>query len=90
MPVTFGETIRRRRVEKLLSQGQVAQKLGITAQQLNNIEHSRQPATDSLVEQLAVILDLDVDLLLLLPQEPSTQPAEGAIKIVCRTEDIHG
>ena len=67
---TFGRTIARARKDKGLSQKELAalikrdDKVAISPQYLNDIEHDRRsPSSDHLVQQFAATLDLDCDYL---------------------------
>ncbi len=63
MPIKFGSIIREARVAKGLTQGELAQQLGIKNTTISNWEKDRsQPSSDK-IEQLCSVLDLTPDVL---------------------------
>ena len=58
--MSFGEKVAEQRKKLGLSQKELAQKVGISPQYLNDIEHGkRNPDSDALIEKLAKALQLD-------------------------------
>lgn len=58
--VVLGARVRRLRLDRRLSQKEMAEKLGISASYLNLIEHDERPATVALVLKLGQVFDVDL------------------------------
>ena len=78
----FEQAIRNRRRQFDLSQGEVAQELGVTPAHVGHLENGRRRPSDEIVEQLARVLGFDrVDLLGLANHRrrvPRAQEADSA------------
>lgn len=62
--LTFGSIIAETRKKKNVSQKELATKLGISPQYLNDIEHNkRNPSSQQLIDQIAETLDLESEYL---------------------------
>ena len=62
--MTFGEKIREARLEKSMSQNQVALKLGVNRRTLGNWETGAREPSIEMIRKLALVLDCDANYLL--------------------------
>jgi len=66
MDINFGQKISELRKQVELSQKELAAKLGISAQYLNDIEHGRRhPPSEEIIQQMAKIFKVNADVLLI-------------------------
>jgi len=60
----FGENMKRIRLEKGLSQGDICRELGLDRAYISNVENGKQNLTLSTMEKVAGVLKVSVDQLL--------------------------
>ena len=60
----FGENMKKIRLEKDMSQGDICRSLGLDRAYISNVENSKQNLTISTMEKIAKILGVNIDTLL--------------------------
>lgn len=60
----FGENIKKIRLEKEMSQGDICRELGLDRAYISNVENGKQNLTLSTMEKVAKVLGVSVDQLL--------------------------
>lgn len=56
----IGENMRRIRIEKNMSQGDICRKMGLDRSYVSNVENGKQNLTLSTIEKIAEVLEVDV------------------------------
>ena len=60
----FGENMKKIRLEKDMSQGDICRSLGLDRAYISNVENGKQNLTISTMEKVAKALDVNIDILL--------------------------
>ncbi len=60
----FGENMKKIRLEKKMSQGDICRALGLDRSYISNVENGKQNLTISTMEKVAKALDIKIDQLL--------------------------
>lgn len=89
----FGERLRNRRIEKKMTQDELAKKLGMGRSNVGHMENGRTIPTADVLQKIADVLDVTIDFLLgrvenKYPNKYKDMPQnEPGIQIIMRAKD---
>jgi len=79
LAIQVGSLIRKIRRQKHITQGDLAQRIGIRAGPMNTIEKGHHVPSGRVLYRLAKVLDVPVDAFFTAPAAPSTYPVHGGM-----------
>ncbi len=84
----FGKRVKEMRIRAGMTQGQLAERLGITREHIGRIERGRYGCSIDLLLELSVTLDATTDYLLTGRQQDNENKREQLLSIVSQLTDI--